>query len=108
MKCMRCGYCCHHHLVVVVHPRVVAEDLRIDELPEADLMFLDGTEPCPFVSWEEDEAICSIHHYKWYVETPCFSHGQIEQSVNDLCRLGEYVRNLYDPVKDHILKSRAP
>jgi hypothetical protein len=34
---------------------------------------------------------CRIHDYKWYKKTPCYSHGQIEQSKNTNCRMGEYI-----------------
>jgi len=34
---------------------------------------------------------CAIHKYKWYKKTPCYQHGQIERSKNDLCRMGEFV-----------------
>ena len=40
---------------------------------------------------EFGESSCLIHQYPWYKETPCFSHGQIESSENDPCRVGEYI-----------------
>lgn len=45
---------------------------------------LKGNEPGKFE--------CAIHNKKWYKRTPCFSHGQIEQS-NSNCRMGEYILN---------------
>jgi len=34
---------------------------------------------------------CAVHDKKWYKKTPCFSHGQIERSPDDVCRTGEWM-----------------
>jgi len=39
------------------------------------------------------EHSCAIHHYPWYKDTPCYSHGQIEKSPTDECRMGRYLLN---------------
>ena len=47
--------------------------------------------PCQHLQGDKPgEFSCALHDYPWYKETPCFSHGQIEQE-NSNCRLGEYV-----------------
>lgn len=45
---------------------------------------------CPHLEWEGEVATCKIHHLDWYVETPCFSHTQIERKDSP-CRTGEYL-----------------
>ena len=34
---------------------------------------------------------CAVHDKPWYPDTPCFEYGQIEQSPDDVCRMGEYI-----------------
>lgn len=50
----------------------------------------DGT-PCKHLRGDKPgEYECVIHSYPWYKDTPCFAHGQIEDSPNNPCRLGEF------------------
>ncbi len=99
MKCLRCGHCCCSSMVMVVKPEAATEDFKMSIDMEDDILFIDST-PCPNLSWDGTTAICTLHHYKWYKKTPCYSHGQIEQSPEDPCRMGEYLRkrkiNFYD------------
>lgn len=37
------------------------------------------------------EHSCSVHHFPWYGETPCATHGQIEKSPDDECRMGRHI-----------------
>lgn len=37
------------------------------------------------------EFSCAVHDRKWYKKSPCFSHGQIERSPDDVCRTGEWM-----------------
>lgn len=93
MKCLRCGKCCLDSLVVVVKPESVKEDLNINELTQDDVLSIEGPkDKCPHLKWDGDIACCSIHHYKWYKYTPCFSHGQIGKK-NAPCRTGVYLKN---------------
>ena len=58
-------------------------------------------EGAAFVAVEDRELVgetpgeysCAVHAEPWYHETPCFAHGQIEQSPDAPCRMGEYVLN---------------
>lgn len=88
MKCLRCGYCCVVYAVV---------------LPNGD--FKQQMTECEFLEWDEDKATCTIHdqpgtleykgeeiRYKWS-ETPCGQHGQTENSPDDECRMGRYMRD---------------
>ncbi len=92
MKCLRCGYCCIHYGVIIVKPECV-DNPQLDDINSSKktLMHKEGGKECPHLSWEGDTAICGIHDKDWYEKTPCFSHGQIEQSKDDPCRLGQYM-----------------
>jgi len=84
MICLRCGYCCKQYMVVVVDDpkRGITND---------NLKARKGDEPCQHLQGDKPgEFSCALHDYPWYKETPCFSHGQIEQK-NSNCRLGEYI-----------------
>ena len=51
MICLRCGYCC------------VAYDVI---LPTG--VFKPTGQPCPYLEWEEDKAICSLHGQSFDLE----------------------------------------
>ena len=78
MICLRCGYCCHKYLVVIV------KDPN-KPLDETNLIVHhgDGNKP--------GEYSCSVHSKEWYKETPCYAFTQIESSPNEECRMGRYV-----------------
>lgn len=84
MKCLHCGYCCIKLAVVIVKPSFVSENLDINELPREAFIFKETDVRCPHLSTTNR---CTIHHFPWYKETPCFSHTQIESKDSD-CRIG--------------------
>lgn len=50
----------------------------------------DGT-PCRHLRCDEHgKCSCAIHGGRYYKQTPCFRHGQIERG-NTECRLGRYI-----------------
>jgi len=104
MICQRCGKCCCNSLVIVIHPDFVKEKLNLCELTKEAFLFING-KPCPHLTWDGDIAICKIHHYDWYKDTPCYSHGQIEYSINDPCRTGVWIRENKIDVKDKFYKN---
>jgi DNA-directed RNA polymerase subunit RPC12/RpoP len=56
----------------------------------------DGT-PCKHLIGDEPgEYSCAIHDKSWYKDTPCFAHRQIEQSPDEVCRLGKHMMELKD------------
>jgi len=91
MKCLRCGYCCIQLGVVIIKPDMIKQTINLES--EETFMFKESGKICPNLYIDEDELLCEclIHHYTWYDETPCHSHGQIEESPEDLCRMGEYL-----------------
>jgi len=86
MKCLHCGYCCHHMMVVIV-------DNPKRGIHHDNLIIHDGDgSPCKHLRGDKPgEYWCAVHHYKWYKRTPCYSHGQIEVSPDDPCRMGEHI-----------------
>lgn len=88
MRCLRCGYCCKRLCVIIVDDpeKGIIEDNLIGHM---------GTgEPCKHLNGKKlGEYSCAIHDRSWYKDTPCFSHGQIESSPDDVCRMGEYLLN---------------
>ena len=91
MICLRCGRCCFYN-VIIINPLSIKEDLDLELLEESDLIILDGTSKCPHLEWEKDQAVCKIHHYKWFKDTPCGRHTQVETSTSTVCRTGKYMR----------------
>lgn len=85
MICLRCGHCCTNCMVVIVDDpeKGLKEDNLIGHLGDSPCKHLLGDGP--------GNHSCAIHHYRWYKKTPCYSHGQIEQSPNCNCRLGEFI-----------------
>ena len=96
MKCLNCGYCCIQCAVVIVKPRYVEEDLKLDD--DKIFMFKTSDKKCPHLRIDENKkASCVIHGYEWYKDTPCFApHGQIEKFPEEVCRMGEYLLNNED------------
>ena len=87
MKCLRCGYCCMTSMVVIVDD---PEKGNVDGNLKG--IGFNGPERCQHLVGDvPGEYSCSVHDRPWYKGTPCFSHGQIEQSPDDECRTGRYV-----------------
>lgn len=97
MKCLRCGYCCVASAVAIVSPSHVSENVDLDNV---GVEFKRSYELCPHLKFENNEAVCTIHHYKWYKYTPCARHSQIEPQ-NSNCRLGIYFRAHTTNIKRH-------
>lgn len=58
-------------------------------IKEGNLIVHEGKGKCPHLLGDRvGEYSCALHDKKWYKKTPCFSHGQIEQSITDECRMG--------------------
>jgi len=85
MICLRCGYCCHKHMVMIVDDptKGLSEDNIIDHIGDGPCKHLEGSKP--------GEYSCKVHSKSWYKKTPCFSHGQIESSPDNECRMGRYI-----------------
>ena len=93
MKCLQCGYCCIYYDVMIIAPHEVKEDLVIDSKHSFEVIPKRSGKECPHLRWEENKAVCSIHHYKWYKDTPCFHHGQVEKRATEFCRIGAGIQS---------------
>ena len=92
MKCLRCGYCCVMLDVIIVKPEFANRDLIFDQLEDHMLIHKPFGEKCPHLEINKQKlAVCRIHEFEWYKQTPCFAYTQIERSPDNLCRMGEYV-----------------
>lgn len=99
MKCLQCGRCCFY-LVIAIHPEFVKDVLDINTLPDEAYLCLDGSRKCPHLSWDNEQAICAIHHYSWFKDTPCGQFTQeIEKSEDTPCRTGVWMRENPDTWK---------
>lgn len=90
MTCYRCSYCCYY-LNVIVSPKYSnLEDINFEslDLPEDLLIGIDGSFPCPHLSWDEekDRSVCNVHEKTWFVKTPCYSHNYERD-----CLVGKYI-----------------
>ena len=83
MKCLRSGFCCiNYDVIIVSNPELGIVQDNLEHKPTG--------QPCKHLKGEiPGQYICSIHHYDWYKETPCFDYGQIEDHESN-CRTGEY------------------
>lgn len=85
MLCLRCGYCCHRYMVVII-------DDPKKGLVEENFIVHEGNGPCKHLRGKKPgEYECAVHNCSWYKRTPCFRHGQIEASNDCLCRIGEFI-----------------
>jgi hypothetical protein len=99
MICLRCGYCCIHHDVVIL------KDYN-KKPQENNTVFKKGGEVCRHLTIdlkEPNKVICKEHHKKYFKKSPCDNHGQIEVK-NSVCRLGEYIINSQEKERKKILK----
>jgi len=86
MICLRCGYCCKHSAVIIVddpEKGIVNGNL----IPHG----MDGkVSACKHLVGElPGEFECAIHHYDWYVDTPCFDHN--DDGRDEDCRMGRHI-----------------
>jgi hypothetical protein len=100
--CLRCGYCCKWLSVVIV-------DGPAKGPVEGNLVFHEGGgKSCKHQRGSEPGKYrCAIHNKRWYKNTPCAHHGQIERSPRDKCRMGVYQLALARNVKKEVDDGKA-
>ena len=102
MRCLRCGYCCTCYSVIVV------DDPEKGPVP-GNVVLHEGMGRCAHLLGDEPGSLsCAVHSRPWYRETPCAAHGQIERSPRDKCRMGVYVLEHPDLVRERLLTRRPP
>lgn len=90
MKCLRCGHCCKNYFVPIVDDPALG-------ITESNIIshMGDGT-PCKHLKGDKPgEYECAIHSFPWYDQTPCYNHGQVEDSEDSECRVGRYMIDHY-------------
>ena len=91
MICLRCGYCCINHCVIV--PKSGKAHDPNEEIREHCFAKATG-DVCPNLSFDSRSvALCSIHGESWYEGCPCDEYTQIERSPSEPCRTGEAIRS---------------
>ena len=85
MKCLRCGHCCINYDVIIVKDPSLGPIMgNLEHKPSG--------KRCPHLRGDiPGEFSCKIHDEPWYQETPCAQFSQIESSIDDPCRMGEYL-----------------
>jgi hypothetical protein len=73
-------------------------------ISEDNIIAHEGNGPCKHLEGNKPgEYKCKIHNKPWYKKTPCYSHGQIESSPEDECRMGRYIIDNYPFYPKHKL-----
>jgi hypothetical protein len=86
MRCLRCGHCCMHYLVVIV------DDPKKGIDPDNLIVHEGNGVKCKhLVGDKQGEYSCGIHDEPWYDETPCYQFTQVESDESTPCRMGEYI-----------------
>jgi len=60
---------------------------------------------------EPGKLSCAVHDRPWYGETPCAEYGQVEQSPDDPCRMGQHILQsleLVQQLRERLKVSRPP
>jgi hypothetical protein len=83
MICLHCGYCCKHPVVIVKDPRLGPV--------EGNLVVKGQDERCRHLRGRgPGKYRCLVHGRKWFMDSPCGKHGQVEVK-NSKCRIGGYI-----------------
>lgn len=93
MKCVRCGYCCYQYDVIIIKPEFCVPEFKMSEVKEFMVMHKKSGEKCPHLYFDGDIAVCKLHNFKWYKQTPCYTHNTEINNHLD-CLLGTKVMNL--------------
>ena len=82
IECVRCGYCCHSLMVMIVSDPELG-------LVEDNIEVHDGNGPCKHLRGSvPGEFSCAVHGKSWYPQTPCFDYTQVGGGK---CRMGEAI-----------------
>jgi hypothetical protein len=77
MICLRCGQCCRQLDILIVNPRSILIDGRLDPKDLEAMILKPAGESCTHLTFESKLAVCSIHHLPCYQGTPCQRFEQI-------------------------------
>lgn len=86
MICQRCGYCC-------IRLCIVAPDYSL--FPECD-------EPCKFLSFKDNRAVCAIHGDDIYKGSPCEEYQS--HWPTSKCRVGNMIVTKHPEMIEEYIK----
>jgi hypothetical protein len=89
--CVHCGLCCYDFPVAIIAREFIDKFELIDDFPEEAFIIKEGNTPCTYLHWKNHQSNCEVHNKPWYKNTPCFDFGQIEESPDCVCRIGEWI-----------------
>jgi hypothetical protein len=79
--------------VIIISPSAIKLDGSVDFEDEKNYEHKPMNVECPHLHWDGDFASCGIHHYSWFIDTPCHAYTQIGKE-NSPCRSGEYFQKI--------------
>jgi len=90
--------------VIIVSPEYATEDFKPNSQMDLgeEVMHKPTGITCPHLELKDDGYYCKVHSMPWYKDTPCAAHGQVESAVTDNCRMGEYILNDNQMMKDKL------
>lgn len=92
MICVNCGLCCYDYPVGIIKKEFINFNVKTtSDFPEEAIDIKLGNTPCPHIFWKDHKSQCAVHDKPWYKQTPCFDFGQIEESPDCVCRIGEWI-----------------
>jgi hypothetical protein len=93
MICLRCGLCCIYLNVTIVNPISIRPDGTIDPDKRDAVVFKPAGQKCPHLVYQEDKAVCTIHHLACYHGTSCEQFEQLGPD-DSICIMNGYFKTL--------------
>ena len=98
MICLRCGLCCVNLNIAIINPTSIQPDGTVNPDEPDSIILKPAGQKCPHLVYNEDKAVCIIHHLACYRGTSCEQFEQFGPE-SDVCVMGGYFRAL--SVGDH-------
>jgi hypothetical protein len=94
MLCLKCAHCCFWFDVVIIKKEKINEIKDCNDFNEDTVKNKDYQIFCEHLEFDEQEQSfsCSIHHYSWFKDTPCYKFSQCEDNDNSPCKIGEWYK----------------
>ena len=92
MKCIRCGRCCIELDIYIINPESIRPDGTIDIDLSVQMVLKPGGTRCPHLTYQEQIAVCTIHHLPCYRGTPCDLFDQFGPE-DGICMMGCYYKD---------------
>ena len=96
MICLRCGKCCLHLDVHIINPRSILANGTIDLEDPFSTVLKKAGETCPHLVFQEELAVCIVHHKPCYQGTPCQQFEQVGPD-DSVCSMSGYFKAIDHP-----------